>query len=79
VSLTLTAESLEAQTDGISFRCDCGREKTVRCGITDIALRDLLGFHHIDSINADAYGRVILPEIERLARSIRESTVAFDG
>jgi len=69
VSLTLSAESLEAQTDGISFRCDCGGEKTLQCGITDIALRDLVGFHHLDSIDADAYGRVLLPEIERLANA----------
>jgi hypothetical protein len=69
VSLTLTAESLETQTDGISFRCDCGGKNTLQCGITDIALRDLVGFHHLDSIDAEAYGRVLLPEIERLANA----------
>jgi hypothetical protein len=69
VSLTLTAESLKTQTDGITFRCDCGAGRTLQCGITDIALRDLVGFHHLDSIDADAYGRVLLPEIERLANA----------
>jgi hypothetical protein len=66
VPLTLTAKTLKAQTDGMSFQCDRGDGNIVQCGIADIALRDLIDFHRIQSTSTDSL-RVLLPEIERLA------------
>jgi hypothetical protein len=68
VPLTIIAESLTAKTHGFSFQSDCADGKIIPCGITDVALADLVDFHHIKSAAADA-PRVLLPEIERLANA----------
>jgi hypothetical protein len=64
VPLTVIAGSLEVQPDGLRFKCDRGGE-LIQCGIADIALRDLIGFHRIKKTGDDPF-RVLLPEIERL-------------
>jgi hypothetical protein len=71
VSLTIIAESLTAQTYGFSFQSDADG-KIVQCGITDVALADLVDFHHVKSAAADA-PPVLLPEIERLANTKYEA------
>jgi hypothetical protein len=63
VPLTVVAKSLGAYPDGLSFQRDRGGE-LVECGIADVALRDLIGFHRIKKTK-DPF-RVLLPEIERL-------------
>jgi hypothetical protein len=65
--LRVVAGSLEAQTDGLRFQCDRG-DKTIRCGIVDIALLDLIGFHRIKKTEDNPF-RVLLPEIERLVNA----------
>jgi hypothetical protein len=64
VSLMVIPRSLEAQSDGLRFQCRLG-DKIIECGISDIALRDLISFHRIKK-TADNPLRVLLPELERL-------------
>jgi hypothetical protein len=68
VSLTIIAKSFTAKTYGFSFQSDCADGKIIRCGITDLALADLVDFHHVKSTAADA-PLVLLLEIERLANA----------
>src|ERR1700692_640853 len=72
VSLTIIEESLTAQTYGLGFQSDCADGKIVQCGITNLALADLVDFHHIKGAAAGAL-RVLLPEIERLANAKYEA------
>jgi hypothetical protein len=65
--LRVVAGTLEAQPAGLRFQCAHG-DKTVQCGIVEIALLDLIGFHRIKK-TADIPFRVLLPEIERLVNA----------
>ena len=68
MSLTIIEESLTAQTYGLGFQSDCADGKIVQCGITNLALADLVDFHQVKSPAADA-PLVLLLEIERLANA----------
>jgi hypothetical protein len=65
--LRVVAGSLEAQPEGLRFQSAHG-DKTVRCGIVDIALLDLIGFHRTKKTEDNPF-RVLLPEIERLVNA----------
>ena len=67
MSLKVMASSLKAQSEGLCFQCDSGG-KVIRCGIADVALRDLIDFHSIESME-DAAFLALLPEIERLVNA----------
>ena len=67
MSLTVLAESLSARPEGLSFRCDRNGH-AIQGSITDVALRDLIDFHRFNS-SKDKALRILLPEIERLAKA----------
>jgi hypothetical protein len=67
VWLRVVFDSLSAQSDGLSFRCDDGG-RALPCGIADTALRDLIDFHRVKSNERTAL-RTLVSEIERLVNA----------
>jgi hypothetical protein len=67
VSLRVIAESLKAQSAGLSFQCNRDGE-IIDCGVASEVLRDLLSFHRLEGSGDDAF-RALLQEIERLANA----------
>jgi hypothetical protein len=67
MSLRVIAKSLSAQLEGLCFQCDRDGHP-IQCGIADLALRDLIDFHRLNSTRDKAL-RLLLPEIERLANA----------
>ena len=67
MSLRIVFESFNAQLKGLCFQCDRAGE-IIQCGIADLALRDLIDFHRINSTNDEAL-RALLPELERLVNA----------
>jgi hypothetical protein len=67
VSLRVIAESLSAQSKDLCFQCDRDGQP-IQCGIADVAVRDLIDFHSLNSTKDRAL-RLLLPEIERLANA----------
>jgi hypothetical protein len=74
MSLTVILESLDSRAEGLSFQCRGGN--TAWCGITALALRDLMDFHGIKVTEIEAF-RVLLPEIERLINA-KSDAVRFE-
>jgi hypothetical protein len=67
LSLGIIFESFNAQSKGLCFQCDRDG-KIIQCGIADVALRDLIDFHRINS-STDEPLRALLPELERLVNA----------
>ena len=67
MSLKVVFDSFSAQSKGLCFQCDRDGE-IIQCGIAEVALRDLVDFHRIQSTESEAL-RALLPEIERLANA----------
>jgi hypothetical protein len=67
LSLKVIFASFSAHSEGLCFQCDRDGE-IIQCGIADVAVRDLIDFHHIKITEDDAL-RGLLPEIERLVNA----------
>jgi hypothetical protein len=65
--LKLTAGNLEDSSEGIAFELQ-DDDETIACSITPEALQDLGDCHRLDFTEDDLV-RVLLREIERLARA----------
>jgi hypothetical protein len=64
LTLRVIANSLKAESAGLSFQCDHDG-RAIDCGIASDVLGDLLAFHRFEGSGGDAF-RALLPEIERL-------------
>ena len=67
MSLRVIAESLRAQSAGLSFQCNQDG-KTFDCCIASDVLRDLLTFYRLERSGEHAL-HALLPEVERLAEA----------
>jgi hypothetical protein len=67
MSIRVITGSLSARSNGLCFQCDRDGHH-LHCGISDVALRDLIDFHRFNGGEDEAL-RVLLPEIERLANA----------
>lgn len=67
VRLKVVAGSIHAEPKSLSFRC-AGGDGDIECQVTAAALRDLIDFHRLKSLDEGAF-QTLLPEIERLVNS----------